>query len=117
MRGLTRPFVIALIGTLPLWCPGVTSAQSSELQLRDAVRNRDEATIRSLLDAQVDINAPQPDGATALHWAVYLNDVKTTTQLLQAGAIPDVVNELGVTPLYLACENGNGVIVLSLIHI
>jgi ankyrin repeat protein len=115
MRGLTRPFVIALIGTLPLWCPGVTSAQSSELQLRDAVRNRDEATIRSLLDAQVDINAPQPDGATALHWAVYLNDVKTTTQLLQAGAIPDVVNELGVTPLYLACENGNGVIVQMLL--
>src|SRR5580765_7764740 len=34
----------------------------------------DTAAIQALLAQHADINAPQADGATALHWAVYRND-------------------------------------------
>ena len=61
------------------------------------------------------MNARQPDGATALHWAVYLNDLETVDLLIAAGAAPDVTNELGVAPLYLACENGNAALARKLL--
>ena len=36
---------------------------------------------RTLLEQHVDVNVTQPDGATALHWAAYWNDVETTNVL------------------------------------
>ncbi len=110
-RLVLRSFVAAWLA-LVLWCAPVTVAQSpapteSDLRLRDAVHTGNLTRVRALLDEGVDVNATQPDGATALHWAVYLDDVETAELLIRAGVVADVANELGVTPLYLACENGN----------
>ena len=61
-------------------------------------------------------NAPQPDGATPLHWAAYHDDLETAALLLEAGASAEVASTtLGVTPLYLACENGNAALVRALL--
>src|SRR5262249_51643853 len=36
--------------------------------LLDAVKRRDHRVLKSLIDAKADVNAAQPDGATALAW-------------------------------------------------
>jgi ankyrin repeat protein len=46
-----------------------------------------------------DVNAPQPDGTTALHWAVYKVDYELVEALLKRGAKANVTNEFGATPL------------------
>jgi ankyrin repeat protein len=45
-----------------------------------AARANDGATVRALLDAKPrpDVNARTADGTSALHWAVYHNDVDLT---------------------------------------
>ena len=42
--------------------------------------------LRSLLKQKVDVNAPQVDGMTALHWAAYQDDTETGKLLLESGA-------------------------------
>jgi uncharacterized protein len=61
--------------------------------------------------ADADINAPQPDGSTALHWAAYHGDSRATSVLLKAHANPNARTDTGVTPLILACESGNADVV------
>jgi ankyrin repeat protein len=58
----------------------------------------------------VDVNAAQPDGATALAWAAYLDDTETAVKLLAAGARANSTDEYGETPLTLACANGNALL-------
>ena len=101
-------FIMALVA-------GVAAAES-DLRLIDAVRHGDTEAVRALVGEQADVNARQPDGATALHWAAYLDDLEAAELLLGAGARPDTANELGATPLYLACENGNAALVRRLLE-
>jgi len=67
----------------------------------------DGPKIRALLKERADVNAPQVDGTTALHWAAYKNDVATAELLLGAGANVKAATRYGVTPLSLACTNGS----------
>jgi ankyrin repeat protein len=55
----------------------------------------------------VNVNVPQADGTTALHWATYSDDLDTADLLIRAGAHVNVANDLGVTPLSLACGNAS----------
>ena len=91
-----------------------------DLRLIDAVKARNAAAVGTLLkervDIRVDINARQGDGATALHWAVHLNDAGIVDLLLKAGAKTDVADDTGVTPLYLACLNREGGLVERLLQ-
>ena len=48
---------------------------------------------------------------TALHWAAYLDDLVMAKLLLNAKADVNAANHYGVTPLSLACTNGNEAIV------
>src|SRR3954447_12754897 len=75
--------------------------------LADAAEKSDRAALRILLKQHSDVNAPQADGMTALHWAAYLDDVETAKLLLKSGAYGTATNRYGVTPLSLACANGN----------
>jgi ankyrin repeat protein len=83
----------------------------SDAPLADAAEKMDRARIRTLLHERVDVNAPQVDGMTALHWATYQDDLETAELLVHAGANVKATNRYGVTPLSLACTNGNGAIV------
>jgi ankyrin repeat protein len=73
----------------------------------DAVMKGDTATLRTLLQQKADVNAPQIDGATALHWAVYRGDLDSADQLIAAGAKVDAANREGFTPLAMASLYGN----------
>src|SRR5262249_20636383 len=81
-----------------------------------APRRLDRAAIRSLLERHRDVNAPQVDGTTALHWAVDQDDLETAKLLLRAGANVKAANRYGVTPLSLACTNGSGEMVELLLQ-
>jgi uncharacterized protein len=81
----------------------------------DAVMKRDTAALRALLRQKADVNAPQTDGATALHWAVYHDDLEAMDLLIAAGAKVDLKNREGITPLQLASLFGNSRIIDGLI--
>jgi ankyrin repeat protein len=88
---------------------------AGDLRLIDAVRDQDHKAVDSLLLAHVDVNVSQPDGATPLAWAVYLDQGDTVDALLKAGAKVNTADEYGETPLTLACATGNTAIIEKLI--
>ena len=51
----------------------------------EAVRDGDAAAVRALLERKADVNAPEVDGTTALHWAVRADDAETVALLIRAG--------------------------------
>jgi len=87
----------------------------TDLRLLEAVKRRDHQAVTALLAAKVNVNAAQPDGATALAWAAYLDDAATAAKLLDAGANPNTADEYGETPLTLACANGDAALVDKLL--
>src|SRR5687767_8809349 len=91
----------------------VSAANSS---LANAAEKSDRASIRTLLKQRAEVNAPQADGMTALHWAAYRDDLEIAKLLTQAKASVTVTNRYGVTPLSLACQNGNAPIVELLLE-
>ena len=98
---------------------GMTSAAAvggrSESPLADAMKRGDQQAVQVLLKKSADVNAPQSDGATALHWAVYANDAQTTAKLIAAGADVNARNNYGVTPLALAAKQGNAATISLLV--
>ena len=91
------------------------AASQEEVAVVNAARAGDAHVVQALLEKGADVNVPEPDGTTALHWAVYHDDLNTVELLLHAGAQPRAVTRYGVTPLYLACINGNAVIIERLL--
>jgi ankyrin repeat protein len=83
--------------------------------LIEAVKQHDAAAVRELLLKRTDVNRPAGDGATALHWAVYADDLALVDLLIAAGANVDVANDLAITPLHLASAAGNAAIVTRLL--
>src|SRR5262245_58230977 len=88
----------------------ISWAQSAG-SLADAVEKQDRDKVAELLHQKADVNAAQADGMTALHWAAHHDDLATTTLLIKAGANVKAANRYGITPLSLACTNGNTEIV------
>src|SRR5580692_934135 len=83
-------------------------AASADTRLADAVQNGDRPAIRSLLANKVNVNVPQGDGTTALHWAAFNDDRDVAKLLLAAGANVKAATRVGaITPLFLACKNGS----------
>ena len=62
-------------------------ATSNDIQLVEAVERGDREALRSLLEQQADVNAPQADGTTALHWTVRGDDVESARRLIDAGEV------------------------------
>jgi len=88
---------------LPL---GAVSAWAQQSAVADAVMNGDGVALRALLQKKTDVNAVQVDGSTALHWAVYRNDVEAADLLLAAGANVRAETREGVTPLAMVSQHG-----------
>jgi ankyrin len=90
-------------------------AAELDRRLIDAVKTGNVDGARALLKQRIDVNAPDGDGSTPLHWAVHRDNAVMVDLLMRAGARPQVSNDLGVTPLYLACTNRNAVLVRKLL--
>jgi len=82
----------------------------------DAVKAGNLALVQKRLQLRGDPNAADPDGTTALHWAVQADRLDMVEALVAAGAKVKVANRWGVTPLALAVTNGNSGITQSLLR-
>jgi len=71
-------------------------------------RGDHQAALRAIQEG-ADVNALQPDGSSALLWAVHRVDHELVAALLQHGAKPDLRNSLGATPLCEAISLGDAV--------
>jgi ankyrin repeat protein len=88
--------LIAACALLTLASAGTARAQS---KLADLIQSGDRRAALAMLDGAVDVNRPQPDGTTPLHWAAYRVDQELVQRLLKKGAKADVVNRYGASPL------------------
>jgi ankyrin repeat protein len=82
-------------------------AQGATPDVADAAKRGDAAAVRTALAAKADVNAPQIDGITALHWAVDRDDLDIADRLIGAGANVAARTREGVLPLQLAAINGS----------
>jgi len=56
------------------------------------------------------------DGTSALHWASYHDNVQAAVELIEHGIDVNAVTDLGVTPLWLAADNGSAAMVDALLE-
>ena len=84
-----------------------STAAQSNARLAEVVRSGDVAAAMELLKKGATGHSAEPDGTTALHWAVQQDDARLVRALLTAGAQVRAANRYGVTPLALAAINGS----------
>jgi ankyrin repeat protein len=116
MDSRTGPLVtIVLVAVISLLAIATLSAAERDVRLVDAVKAGDKAAASLLLRQRIDVNAAEPDGTTALHWAVRQDDLQLTAELVAAGADVKAANRYGVTALYLASVNGSAAMIEKLL--
>ena len=106
---------VLVTSALPLAAQERTAVVRRDLRLIDAVREQDRGRALTLIKQGIDVNVAQPDGATALHWAVHWEDVELVDRLLAAKAKPSLANDLGITPIVMAATAGNWQLVQKLL--
>ena len=90
----------------------LSGALLTDSPVADAAMTGDLASVRALLSDGADVNAPQGDGMTALHWAARAANADLAGLLLEAGADVDAATRIGAyTPLHLASEVGGSDVV------
>lgn len=104
-----------IIGALAL-ASIVPAGRADESSVADAAERSDRPAVRALLARGADVDRPQPDGMTALHWAAHRDDLELARLLVDARADVRISNQYGVTPLSLACENGDAAMVELLLN-
>ena len=102
MRQLTW---LAALALLVLASSAIARAQAIPAVIA-AAKAGDHEALRTLIADGANVDAPQGDGATALHWAAHLDDADAARLLLDAGAPVNAANDLGATPLWLASTSG-----------
>ena len=100
--------------TLIVFCSNWLFAQSQNTII-EAVKKNDLSSLRILLDSGENVNAVDPDGSIALHWAVHNDSLEIVQLLLSAGSDVNAKNRYGVAPLSLAANNGSASMVKSLL--
>ncbi len=110
---------VALRGAILGWVAiGLTIgvAFGADQPLAAAARHADWGVVRALVEQGADVTVRQGDGATALHWAAYWDEVELADLLIRAGADVNAANDLGVTPLWAAAENRSAAMVRRLLE-
>ena len=88
------------------------AAPGGDTRLPDAAMQGAREAVQSLLDQNVDVDAAQADGNTALHWAAYRDDMEMARLLIQADANVHARTRPGdLTPLLMAARNGSAAMI------
>ena len=103
-----------IVGSL-LLVSALSFAATTHADVADAAMRGDMDAVRKLIAQKADVNAPQADGATALHWAVFKSNKEMVNLLLKSGANAKAANREGSTPMWLACVNGDAATISALL--
>jgi ankyrin repeat protein len=76
----------------------------------------DRAAVQALLEKKADVNAAQADGATALQWAAYHDDLQLADILIAASANAKLANRDGATAMQLAAIRGSAPMIEKLLN-
>ncbi len=79
-----------------------------------AAESGDTQGVQAALDSQVDVNARDAEGRTALMIATRHGQTKAVLALLAHGADPNIPDTKGFTPLRIANSAGNSSIIVAL---
>lgn len=110
-KHLLLAVAVSCSGLAVIYATGATGSA-----VADAAMKGDTATVKTLLAQKADVNAQQADGATAIQWASYSNNLALADVLIKAGANVKLANEDGATPLFLASINGNAQMIEKLLQ-
>jgi ankyrin repeat protein len=95
------------IGLLSLAAASSVAASAQET-LADLIRSgHREAVLAAITSPDIEIDAKESDGSTALMWATYKVDHELVRALLKAGAKANVTNNFGSSPLAEAVKLGD----------
>src|SRR5262245_40612723 len=108
-----RQLVTSSIAVLFLAATVQTAGQDTKLT--EAVKKGDANSLRALIKAKADVNAPEADGMPPLHWAALQKNLAAARLLIQAGANAKATTRFGITPLALAATNGDAPMIEVLI--
>src|SRR3954453_5289263 len=82
----------------------------------DAAMKGDLAAVKKLVAQGADVNIPQGDGMTALHWAADRGDSAMAEVLLKAHANVKSTTRIGnYSPLHIAGRTGSAAVVRALV--
>jgi len=95
---------------------GASLGAAATSDVADAAMRGDVAAVRALVATKADVNAPQKDGSTALHWAAHRGNAELINLLIRSGANVKAATREGVTPLWLASVNGDATAVGALLE-
>ncbi len=107
-----------LIGVVAAWSSiaAAVASRPPASPIADAAMRGDVAMVRTLIARRADVNAPQGDGMTALHWAADHGDSAMAAELLRAKANVSSRTRIGAyTPLHIASRTGNAAVVRALL--
>jgi len=106
-----------LVGVVAAWSSiAAVASRPPASPIADAAMRGDVATVRTLIARRADVNAPQGDGMTALHWAADHGDSAMATELLRAKANVTSRTRIGAyTPLHIAARTGSPAVVRALL--
>jgi ankyrin repeat protein len=99
--------VFAVTGLLALGA-SFTDAALGAQSLADLIRDGNrEAVLAAITSPDINVDAAEPDGSTALLWATYQVDHELVRALLKKGAKVNVTNDYGASPLSEAAKLGD----------
>ena len=105
---MMRTKLLTLLLALTLAATAARAAtRGATTDVADAAMRGDHQALRAAIARKADVNVPQADGTTALHWAVDRDDLEAADLLIGAGARVAARTREGVTPIQLAAVNGS----------
>jgi ankyrin repeat protein len=107
---------LVLVLSIGMTLTGIGFGAGVGADAANAAESKNTDALKTLVKQRADVNAAQPDGTTALHWAAHWNDAEAVSLLLRAGANAKAVNRYGATPLSEAVVSGNAAMIEALLN-